>query len=255
MTATPASSHASPRPARCHAGPDRRGAGPGRLRRPGVVGRLPSRRRRLQERRGDVLHDGAQPGATTATCVHAARTSRACGTSSRRGRPACSSRRAARCACVVNGQFPFVHLRYQPDPDTRPACTTASPTCIRSSRRRSSWLWGTNGFVVLHAVLLAALVVCGVPVPRARARRPRSRSARRRGLFPGHGHARLCRLDDAGAVQPGDGDAGVFLLALQGSRASGVAAWAADGCARTGPMWPRWCCWRWRRSPSRPTPR
>ena len=126
---------------------------------------------------------------------------------------------------LVNGQFPFVHLRYQPDPDAARLYYGKS-YMYPLVAAPFVWLWGTNGFVVLHAILLAALVFAAYLFLAARSPTTVALLAGRR-LLPGHGHARLRRLDDAGAVQPGDGDAGVFLLALQGSRAGGAAAWAA----------------------------
>jgi hypothetical protein len=58
---------------------------------------------------------------------------------------------------LVNERFPFVHVRYLPDHDVTRLYygksymypLVASPFV---------WLWGTNGFVALHAILLATLV-------------------------------------------------------------------------------------------------
>ena len=52
----------------------------------------------------------------------------------------------------------------RPDPDPR-GSSTASRTSTRWRPRRSSWLFGTNGFLVLHAVLLALVAARGLPVP------------------------------------------------------------------------------------------
>lgn len=58
---------------------------------------------------------------------------------------------------VWNGQFPFMHLRYQPDP-------VASRLYFGKSyiyplvAAPFVWLLGTNGVVMLHAILLAAMV-------------------------------------------------------------------------------------------------
>jgi hypothetical protein len=58
---------------------------------------------------------------------------------------------------VVNGQFPFVHLRYQPDPDAARLYYGKS-YMYPLVAAPFVWLWGTNGFVVFHAVMLAALI-------------------------------------------------------------------------------------------------
>ena len=57
----------------------------------------------------------------------------------------------------MNGRFPFVHLRYQPDSDTARLYYGKS-YMYPLVAAPFVWLWGTSGFVVLHAVLLAALV-------------------------------------------------------------------------------------------------
>ena len=77
----------------------------------------------------------------------------------------CSSRRGdAIPTCAFSGGFPFLRLVSSPDPDaTRlyygksyiyPLC--AAPFVL---------LWGTNGFLVFHALLLARGRACRVPVP------------------------------------------------------------------------------------------
>ena len=59
---------------------------------------------------------------------------------------------------LFNGHFPFVHLRY--DPDSDPARLYYGKSYMYPLVAAPFvWLLGTNGFVLLHALLLAALVV------------------------------------------------------------------------------------------------
>ncbi len=58
---------------------------------------------------------------------------------------------------VTNGQFPFVHLRYQPD-QTDSRLYFGKSYIYPLVAAPFVWLWGTSGFVLLHAVLLAAMI-------------------------------------------------------------------------------------------------
>jgi hypothetical protein len=59
---------------------------------------------------------------------------------------------------VANGAFPFVHLRYSPDDDPGRLYYGKS-YMYPAVAAPFVWLWGTRGFVVLHALMLAALVL------------------------------------------------------------------------------------------------
>ncbi len=85
----------------------------------------------------DVLHARSQPRCTTSTSSTAATISCACGRSSRRGRKESSSSAAAA------GAF-----------------STRRPTSIRCVAAPFIWLFGTNGFLVLHALLMTACFAC-----------------------------------------------------------------------------------------------
>ena len=145
--------------------------------------------------------------------------------------PSCSSTGNSRSSTCDTSPIP-----------TPPACTTASPTCTRWSRRRLSGCWAPTGSCCCTRCCWPRSSLRRI-VPRGTLANDR-RPARGRGLLPGHGHTRLRRLDDAGAVQPDDGDAGVFLLALQGSRARDVAAWPAMAAHRLVRCRGALCCWR-----------
>ncbi len=61
---------------------------------------------------------------------------------------------------VFNGHFPFVHLRYSPDRDAARLYYGKS-YMYPLVAAPFVWLAGTNGFVILHALLLAALLLAG----------------------------------------------------------------------------------------------
>jgi hypothetical protein len=60
----------------------------------------------------------------------------------------------------VNAAFPFVHLSYGPDPDKQRLYYGKS-FIYPLAAAPFVWLFGTNGFLVLHALLLAAAVAAG----------------------------------------------------------------------------------------------
>lgn len=72
---------------------------------------------------------------------------------------------------VTNGRFPFVHLRYQPDDDAARLYYGKS-YMYPAVAAPFVWLWGTNGFVLFHALLMAALVLAGYLFVAARSPAP-----------------------------------------------------------------------------------
>jgi hypothetical protein len=68
----------------------------------------------------------------------------------------------------VSGSFPFVHLRYAVDPDPQRLYYGKS-YMYPLVAAPFVWLLGTNGFVLLNAVMLAALVLAGYLFVAARA--------------------------------------------------------------------------------------
>ncbi len=68
----------------------------------------------------------------------------------------------------VSGSFPFVQLQYAPDPDTQRLFYGKS-YMYPLLAAPFVWLLGTNGFVLFHAVMLAALVLAGYLFVAARA--------------------------------------------------------------------------------------
>lgn len=68
----------------------------------------------------------------------------------------------------VDGSFPFVHLRYRPDPDTQRLYYGKS-YMYPLVAAPFVWAFGTNGFLVLHALLLALGVFAGYLFVAARA--------------------------------------------------------------------------------------
>ena len=103
---------------------------------------------------------------------------------------------------------------------TRRGSSTASRSSIRCSRRRSCGCSARTASWCCNALLLALVRLVRLPVP-ARAHAGRWPAAMLAAAFvmatvvPG-----VFRLDHAGAVQLLAGSAGVFLLALQGSRSA-----------------------------------
>ena len=61
---------------------------------------------------------------------------------------------------VTSGRFPFVHLRYGPDPDAGRLYYGKS-YIYPLVAAPFVWAMGTNGFYVFHALMLAALVLAG----------------------------------------------------------------------------------------------
>jgi hypothetical protein len=59
---------------------------------------------------------------------------------------------------VTNASFPFVHLRYRADPHGDERLYYGKSFVYSLAAAPFVWVWGTNGFFVLHALLLAALV-------------------------------------------------------------------------------------------------
>ena len=80
-------------------------------------------------------------------------------------------------------------------------------------------VFGTNGFLVLNALLMSLVRAVQLPVP-ARAHAGVDRGAPRRRVRAGQHRPGLLRLDRARSLQLRAGPARVFLLAVQGSRAA-----------------------------------
>ena len=155
---------------------------------------------RHPERRGDLLHDGAQPRPGRRPRLPPRGPGRVwrefpCGPAGvflkkgsgldvRVTAPAVSARRVGR-----------------PDPDPR-GSSTASRSSTRCSRRRSSRSFGTNGFLLFHASCWRLVTLGGVPVPERAVVAARSRCCSAVGVPHGVGGADVLRLDHAGAVQP-----------------------------------------------------
>jgi hypothetical protein len=62
---------------------------------------------------------------------------------------------------VTSARFPFVHLRYSPDPRAGDRLYYGKSFIYSLVAAPFVWVWGTNGFFVFHALLLAALVLAG----------------------------------------------------------------------------------------------
>ena len=97
------------------------------------------------------------------------------------------------------------------------------------------WLFGTNGFLVLHALLLAIVIGAGYLFLAARSPPPVALLLAT-GFFLASVTPGLSGLDDARAVQPGRGDARLLLLAVQVSGAWRPRSAAAAGSRRAPPM-------------------
>lgn len=69
-------------------------------------------------------------------------------------------KKGRRVRVVTNGAFPFVHFRYSPD-NAPGRLYYGKSYMYPAVAAPFVWLWGTNGFVVFHALLLAALVLAG----------------------------------------------------------------------------------------------
>jgi hypothetical protein len=62
---------------------------------------------------------------------------------------------------VTNARFPFVHLRYSPDPHGDERLYYGKSFIYALVASPFVGVWGTNGFFVFHALMLAALVLAG----------------------------------------------------------------------------------------------
>ncbi len=132
----------------------------------------------------------------------------------------------------VNAAFPFLHVSYGPDPDKQRLYYGKS-FMYPLVAAPFVWLFGTNGFLLLHALLLALVVAAGYVFLAARSPSPVA-LVLASGFFLASVDARLSGVDDARAIQSGDGDAGVLLLVVQAS-APGARRFAASDGFRQGP--------------------
>ena len=153
---------------------------------------------RHPERRGDLLHDGPQPGRRRRPRLPPRRPGAGVARVSRRARPACSSRRAPTSNCGRQAARRSLTIDRRPDPDTAQLFYGKSYIYPLVAAPFVA-LFGTNGFLVFHASCWR-WSARRVPLPE---RPVVARRVARAGLGVPHGvgGADVLRLDHAGTVQ------------------------------------------------------